>query len=698
MINAADTYGSLVFNDSAMKKYLPEETYIALKATISEGRDMDPGTAEVVAQAMKTWAIGLGATHYTHWFQPLTGATAEKHSSFLSPDGNGGAIMDFSGSELIKGEPDASSFPSGGLRATFEARGYTAWDPTSYAFIKEDTLCIPTAFCSYSGEALDKKTPLLKSMEALSDQAIRILKLFGHKDVKRVIPSVGLEQEYFLIDLDLFNKRPDLKLCGRTLFGAPSPKGQELDDHYFGAIKPRVKEFMKAVDQRLWRFGIPAKMEHNEVAPAQHELVSVHTTANVSVDQNQLMMEEMKKVATSMGLACLLHEKPFAGLNGSGKHNNWSLQTDTGINLLESGDSPSENAQFLLFLSAVIRAVDKYQGLLRLSVSSAGNDCRLGGAEAPPSVISIFLGEELVSILDSVAKGIKTRDSAKQKMIINVHVIPDFPKDSTDRNRTSPMAFTGNKFEFRMLGSSFNAAGPNIVLNSAVAEVLSDFADQLENAEDFDRTLNEIVGRTYTKHKKIIFNGNNYDKVWHEEAEKRGLVNYPSTVEATDSLRESRSVKMLDRFGVLGSRELESRREVILEGYCKTVTMEARTLLEMVRKNILPDSEKALLQLSYVQKEYMKTGVEPNRFDSYRLEEIKDFDRHIGNLRKGISDLENAISQSIGLEDLKQRAQCCRTEILSAMEALRRDCDWLEERCPSELWTLPTYRDLLFSV
>ena len=698
MTNAADTYGSLVFNDSAMKKYLPEETYNALKATISEGREMDPQTAEVVAQAMKTWATSLGATHYTHWFQPLTGATAEKHSSFLTPDGNGGAIMDFSGSELIKGEPDASSFPSGGLRATFEARGYTAWDPTSFAFIKEDTLYIPTAFCSYSGEALDKKTPLLKSMEALSDQALRILKLFGHEDVKRVIPSVGLEQEYFLIDLELFNKRPDLKICGRTLFGAPSPKGQELDDHYFGAIKPRVKEFMKAVDQRLWRFGIPAKMEHNEAAPAQHELVSVHTTANVSVDQNQLMMEEMKKVATSMGLACLLHEKPFAGLNGSGKHNNWSLQTDTGINLLESGDSPSENAQFLLFLSAVIRAVDKYQGLLRLSASSAGNDCRLGGLEAPPSVISIFLGEELVSILDSVAKGIKKSDNAKERMIINVHVIPDFPKDSTDRNRTSPMAFTGNKFEFRMLGSSFNAAGPNIVLNSAVAEVLSDFADQLENAEDFDRTLNEIVGRTYTKHKKIIFNGNNYDKVWHEEAEKRGLVNYPSTVEATDSLRESRNIKMLDRYGVLGTRELESRREVILEGYCKTVTMEARTLLEMVRRNVLPDSEKYLHALSLVQRDYEATGSPANRFDSYRIDEIRDFDKHTGNLRKGIEDLENAVSDSLGCTDLKERALCCKNEVLSAMDAIRHDCDWLESRCPSEMWSLPTYMDLLFGV
>jgi glutamine synthetase len=606
--------------------------------------------------------------------------------------------MDFSGSELIKGEPDASSFPSGGLRATFEARGYTAWDPTSFAFIKEDTLYIPTAFCSYSGEALDKKTPLLKSMEALSDQALRILKLFGHEDVKRVIPSVGLEQEYFLIDLELFNKRPDLKICGRTLFGAPSPKGQELDDHYFGAIKPRVKEFMKAVDQRLWRFGIPAKMEHNEAAPAQHELVSVHTTANVSVDQNQLMMEEMKKVATSMGLACLLHEKPFAGLNGSGKHNNWSLQTDTGINLLESGDSPSENAQFLLFLSAVIRAVDKYQGLLRLSASSAGNDCRLGGLEAPPSVISIFLGEELVSILDSVAKGIKKSDNAKERMIINVHVIPDFPKDSTDRNRTSPMAFTGNKFEFRMLGSSFNAAGPNIVLNSAVAEVLSDFADQLENAEDFDRTLNEIVGRTYTKHKKIIFNGNNYDKVWHEEAEKRGLVNYPSTVEATDSLRESRNIKMLDRYGVLGTRELESRREVILEGYCKTVTMEARTLLEMVRRNVLPDSEKYLHALSLVQRDYEATGSPANRFDSYRIDEIRDFDKHTGNLRKGIEDLENAVSDSLSYTDLKERALCCKNEVLSAMDAIRHDCDWLESRCPSEMWSLPTYMDLLFSV
>ena len=701
--NCAETFGSLVFNDAAMKKYLPEDTYNALRSSVSEGRDMDLHTANTVAEGMKEWALEQGATHFTHWFQPLTGATAEKHSAFLSPDANGRAIMEFSGKELIKGEPDASSFPSGGLRATFEARGYTAWDTTSYAFIKEGTLCIPTAFCSYSGDALDKKTPLLKSMEALNEQALRILRLFGVTDVKKVFPSVGLEQEYFLVDKDLFLRRPDLKICGRTLIGAAPSKGQELDDHYFGAIRPRVLKFMKKLDEHLWKLGIPAKMEHNEAAPAQHELVSVHATANISVDQNQLMMEEMKNIADSMNLACLLHEKPFAGVNGSGKHNNWSLQTDTGVNLLEPGDSPAENAQFLLFLTAVIRATDKYQRLLRLSAASASNDCRLGGEEAPPSIISIFLGSELTSVMDLIAKGVRAKAAEKQAMDLSVHAIPSFPKDSTDRNRTSPMAFTGNKFEFRMPGSSFNAAGPNIVLNAAVAEVLSDFADTLEAAgcgseKEFETEVLKLVGRSYTKHRKIIFNGNNYDEKWVQEAEGRGLANLRTTYEAAQVITEPKFVKMMARFGVLGETELECRRDVILDGYCKTITIEARTLLDMVLKHVVPDSEKYLKTLMETQIAFENLGF-PESASSGRMDTINMTNGRIENLRVSAAALSESLGLAAGMAaDRSRHAEFCGTVLRSRMAAIRVDCDWLETNCPADIWSLPTYQDLLFSV
>ena len=701
--NCAETFGSLVFNDAAMKKYLPEDAYNALRSSVSEGRDMDLHTANTVAEGMKEWALEQGATHFTHWFQPLTGATAEKHSAFLSPDANGRAIMEFSGKELIKGEPDASSFPSGGLRATFEARGYTAWDTTSYAFIKEGTLCIPTAFCSYSGDALDKKTPLLKSMEALNEQALRILRLFGVTDVKKVFPSVGLEQEYFLVDKELFLRRPDLKICGRTLIGAAPSKGQELDDHYFGAIRPRVLKFMKKLDEHLWKLGIPAKMEHNEAAPAQHELVSVHATANISVDQNQLMMEEMKNIADSMNLACLLHEKPFAGVNGSGKHNNWSLQTDTGVNLLEPGDSPAENAQFLLFLTAVIRATDKYQRLLRLSAASASNDCHLGGEEAPPSIISIFLGSELTSVMDLIAKGVRAKAAEKQAMDLSVHAIPSFPKDSTDRNRTSPMAFTGNKFEFRMPGSSFNAAGPNIVLNAAVAEVLSDFADTLEAAgcrseKEFETEVLKLVGRSYTKHRKIIFNGNNYDEKWVQEAEGRGLANLRTTYEAAQVITEPKFVKMMSRFGVLGETELECRRDVILDGYCKTITIEARTLLDMVLKHVVPDSEKYLKTLMEAQIAFENLGF-PESASSGRMDTINMTNGRIENLRVSAAALSESLGLAVSMSsDRSRHAEFCGTVLRSRMAAIRVDCDWLETNCPADIWSLPTYQDLLFSV
>ena len=593
MQTVSDYFGSLVFDDRVMRARLPEKVYKSLKKTIDEGVSLDNQVANAVAEAMRDWAVEHGATHFTHWFQPLTGITAEKHDSFISPSPDGGVIMEFSGKELIQGEPDASSFPSGGLRATFEARGYTAWDPTSYAFLKGKTLCIPTAFCSYGGEALDKKTPLLRSMQAINKQALRVLKLFGNEDVKCVKTSVGPEQEYFLVDREMFDKRKDLVFCGRTLFGAKPPKGQELDDHYFGSIKPRVAAFMEDLNEELWKLGILAKTEHNEVAPAQHELAPIYTTTNIATDHNQLTMEIMQKVALRHGLVCLLHEKPFAGVNGSGKHNNWSLATDTGVNLLTPGETPYENAQFLLFLCAVIQAVDDYQDLLRLSVATAGNDHRLGANEAPPAVVSIFLGDELTAILDAIEADSPYNAAEKTVMKLGVHVLPKFIRDTTDRNRTSPFAFTGNKFEFRMLGSSNSIACTNIMLNGAVAQSLKLFADELEKADDFEGALHDLIRRTIHEHKRIIFNGNGYDDAWIKEAtEKRGLLNLRTTPDAMPTILEEKNVSMLTGLKIFTKAEIESRYEIMMENYVKTVSIEAQTMLDMTRREILPAVER----------------------------------------------------------------------------------------------------------
>ena len=588
MSTVTEIFGSMVFNDHVMKERLPKETYKAMQKTIRDGRRLDINVATVVANAMKDWAIEKGATHFTHWFQPMTGVTAEKHDSFISPAGDGRVIMEFSGKELVRGEPDASSFPSGGLRATFEARGYTAWDPTSYAFIKDKTLCIPTAFCSYGGEALDKKTPLLRSMEAISRQAVRVLRLFGNEDVTSVKTTVGSEQEYFLIEKELFDRRPDLVYTGRTLFGAKPPKGQELDDHYFGSIKPKVAEYMADLDEELWKLGIYSKTEHNEVAPAQHELAPIFSTTNIATDHNQLTMEIMQKVAKRHGLACLLHEKPFAGVNGSGKHNNWSISTNTGVNLLEPGDTPHENAQFLLFLVAVIKAVDDYQELLRVSVATAGNDHRLGANEAPPAVVSMFVGEELEGILEAIEKDEPYDTKEKDVMKVGVHVLPRFAKDTTDRNRTSPFAFTGNKFEFRMPGSALSISGPNVVLNTAVAEELRQFADELEEAADFNSALHELIKKTIREHKRIIFNGNGYDDEWLEEAARRGLANLRTTPDALPAFISEKSVSLFQTHKVFTKEEIEARYEILLENYCKVLSIEANTMLDMARREILP--------------------------------------------------------------------------------------------------------------
>ncbi|NCC48345.1 MAG: glutamine synthetase type III [Clostridia bacterium] len=585
MKDIPNLFGSMVFNDTVMQARLPNNIYRALKKTMAQGTHLELDIANVVANAMKDWAVEKGATHFTHWFQPMTGITAEKHDSFIAPARDGRIIMEFSGKELVRGEPDASSFPSGGLRATFEARGYTVWDITSYAFIKDQTLCIPTAFCSYSGEALDKKTPLLRSMEALDRQALRILKIFGHTETQRVMTTVGPEQEYFLIDRAIFNQRPDLIYTGRTLFGARPPKGQELDDHYFGCLKPRVSAFMHELEEELWRVGVLAKTKHNEVAPGQHELAPVFTTTNIATDHNQLTMELMKSIANRHGLACLLHEKPFAGVNGSGKHNNWSLSTDDGLNLLEPGETPYENAQFLLFLTAVIKAVDEYQDLLRVSVASAGNDHRLGANEAPPAIVSMFLGDELTEILEALESGNSYLNKEKHQMEIGVTVLPHFPKDTTDRNRTSPFAFTGNKFEFRMLGSAFSISGPNIVLNTAVADVLSGFADVLEQADDFTAALADLIRQTISEHKRIIFNGNNYAHEWLEEAERRGLSNLKTTVDALPAFISRKSMDLFTRHHVFTPSEISSRYEILLENYCKQIHIEALTMIDIVKKD-----------------------------------------------------------------------------------------------------------------
>ncbi len=693
----SEYFGSLVFDDRVMKANLSAEVYQSLKKTIDEGAKLDIGVANAVAGAMKDWAVAHGATHYTHWFQPLTGITAEKHDSFISPSPDGGVILEFSGKELIKGEPDASSFPSGGLRATFEARGYTAWDPTSYAFIKGKTLCIPTAFCSYGGEALDKKTPLLRSMEALNKQALRILRLFGNDTVKCVRTSVGPEQEYFLVPREMYEKRPDLRFTGRTLFGARSPKGQEMDDHYFGVIKPRVAAYMEELNEELWKLGILAKTEHNEVAPAQHELAPIYTTTNIATDHNQLTMEVMQKVAARHGLVCLLHEKPFAGVNGSGKHNNWSMATDAGVNLLSPGETPYENAQFLLFLCAVIKAVDDYQDLLRLSVATAGNDHRLGANEAPPAVISIFLGDELTAVLEALESGRPYSGAEKTQMKLGVDVLPRFNRDATDRNRTSPFAFTGNKFEFRMLGSSNSIACANIMLNSAVAESLKIYADRLEAAENFETALQEMIRKTIQDHKRIIFNGNGYDEAWIREAtEQRGLLNYRTTPDCMPHLLDRKNVEMLTSHGVFSEAELKSRCEIMLDNYCKTVVIEANTMVDMAKTEIAPAVEAYVLDLAKTVA--AKRALDLNIACVYEQDLIRKLASLTDCIAVKAAALENAVTALHAAEDVTAEACAIRDTVLVKMSELRMVCDEAETLTAKKYWPYPTYGDLLFGV
>ena len=697
MSTVSDYFGSLVFDDRMMKAMLSADVYQSLKKTIDEGASLNNDVANAVAAAMKDWAVERGATHFTHWFQPLTGITAEKHDSFITPASDGRVIMEFSGKELIKGEPDASSFPSGGLRATFEARGYTAWDPTSYAFIKDKTLCIPTAFCSYGGEALDKKTPLLRSMQALNKQALRILRLFGNTDVKCVRTSVGPEQEYFLVDKALYEQRKDLVFCGRTLFGAKAPKGQEMDDHYFGVIKPRVAAYMADLNEELWKLGILAKTEHNEVAPSQHELAPIYTTTNIATDHNQLTMEIMQKVAAKHGLVCLLHEKPFAGVNGSGKHNNWSLATDTGVNLLTPGETPYENAQFLLFLCAVIKAVDDYQDLLRLSVATAGNDHRLGANEAPPAVVSMFLGDELTAVLDAIENDAPYSGSEKTTMKLGVHVLPKFTRDTTDRNRTSPFAFTGNKFEFRMLGSSNSIACANIMLNAAVAESLKIYADRLENADNFEIALHKMIKKTIKDHKKIIFNGNGYDDAWIKEAtEKRGLLNLRTTPDAMPAMLSEKNMKMLTSHKIFSPAELHSRYEILLENYSKTVNIEALTMVDMAKKEILPAVEKYTKSLAdtLAAKKAAVAGL-PCKYETATVTKLSELSDSIAD---ATDDLEAEIEKFQAIEDVTEAANDIRDVILGKMDSLRAVCDEAETITAKEFWPFPTYSDLLFSV
>ena len=697
MNTVTELFGSNVFGDSVMRERLPKGIYTAMQKTIKDGKTLDLDVATVVANAMKDWAIEKGATHFTHWFQPMTGVTAEKHDSFISPTNDGKVIMEFSGKELVRGEPDASSFPSGGLRATFEARGYTAWDPTSYAFIKDKTLCIPTAFCSYGGEALDKKTPLLRSMQAINTQAMRVLKLFGNEDVTSVKTTVGPEQEYFLIDKELYDQRRDLIYTGRTLFGARPPKGQELEDHYFGCIKPRVQDFMAELDCELWKLGILAKTEHNEVAPGQHELAPIFSTTNIAVDHNQLTMEIMQKVAKRHGLVCLLHEKPFAGVNGSGKHNNWSLSTNTGVNLLEPGETPYENAQFLLFLCAVIKAVDDYQELLRLSVATAANDHRLGANEAPPAVISVFLGDELTEILNAIDTGSAYDGKVKEQMKIGVDVLPYFPKDTTDRNRTSPFAFTGNKFEFRMPGSSLSISGPNFVTNTAVAEILKQFADELEGAEDFTSALNSLIKKTIGAHKRVIFNGNGYDDAWIEEALKRGLPNLKTTPECLPYFLTEKSIKLFTDHKVLTGTEIHSRYEIVLENYCKIINIEALTMLDMAKKDILPAVSaysKTLADTATSKKAFLAAA------DScvYEIETLKALSRAAASMYIKTTELEKAVIGAKELSDVTELSNYYKDKIIPAMSELRISADELETMTAKEYWPFPTYGQLLFGV
>ena len=695
MKDIPNLFGSMVFNEAIMRARLPKDVYKTLKKTMSRGTHLEREVADVVANAMKEWAVEKGATHFTHWFHPMTGITAEKHDSFISPSGDGRIIMEFSGKELVRGESDASSFPSGGLRATFEARGYTVWDITSYAFIKDGTLCIPTAFCSYSGEALDKKTPLLRSMEALDKQALRILRLFGNASARRVVTMAGPEQEYFLIDKGMYLKRPDLVYTGRTLFGARPPKGQELDDHYFGAIKPRVSAFMKELEEELWKLGVYAKTKHNEVAPGQHEFAPIFTTTNIATDHNQITMELMKSIANKHGMACLLHEKPFAGVNGSGKHNNWSIYTDTGINLLEPGETPYENAQFLLFMVAVIKAVDVYQDLLRVSVASAGNDHRLGAHEAPPAIVSMFLGDELTEIFEALESGVDYHGKEKHPMEIGVTVLPHFPKDTTDRNRTSPFAFTGNKFEFRMLGSTFSIAGSNIVLNTVVAEVLRQFADVLEKSDDFTGDLASIVRKTFHEHKRIIFNGNNYSEEWVTEAERRGLSNLKTTVDALPAFVSPKSVELFTTHHVFTGHEIHSRYEILMEGYCKTLHIEAFTMVDMVKGLIAPACIDYQNDLAKLLERKKACGEYDVSLEGYLLEQIAKLS---ACMLKKLTSLEEMLLKSREEQELIAHASFYRDRIFAAMSELRLIVDELETLVAKKHWPLPSYADLLYSV
>ena len=695
MEKVTEYFGTMVFDDRIMKATLSEKVYKSLKRTIDRGTPLDISVANAVAAAMKDWAIEKGATHYTHWFQPMTGVTAEKHDSFISPAPDGRVIMEFSGKELVKGEPDASSFPSGGLRATFEARGYTAWDPTSYAFIKDGTLYIPTAFCSYTGEALDKKVPLLRSMEALNRQALHILKLFGNTSVKSVKTSVGPEQEYFLVDRELWKQRKDLIMTGRTLFGAMPPKGQEMEDHYFGSIKPRVAEYMADLDKELWKLGILAKTKHNEVAPAQHELAPIYDTTNIAADHNQLTMEVMQKVAQRHGLVCLLHEKPFAGVNGSGKHNNWSISTDQGVNLLSPGETPYENAQFLLFLAAVIKAVDDYQDLLRLSVATAGNDHRLGANEAPPAVISIFLGDELTAVLEAIENDTPYGGYEKEKMQLGVDVLPKFSKDTTDRNRTSPFAFTGNKFEFRMLGSSNSISCANIHLNAAVAEVLRQFADTLEKAGDFESALHDLIRETIKAHKRIIFNGNGYDDAWIQEAEKRGLLNLKTTADAMPKICDKKNVDMLTSHGIFTEAEIFSRRDIMLENYIKTVNIEAQTMIDMARKEIIPAVAKFAADTASAVSVKSSVASVACKYEKKLITQLSDL---VDEMDDATSVLEGAVAELKQIQVIVDASEFIRDKVLPAMEALRAAADKAEPMTSAEYWPFPTYDKLLFGV
>ena len=695
MDKVSELFGSNVFNDSVMKERLPNDVYAILKSTMKEGKTIDSSIADTVAAAMKDWAIEKGATHFTHWFQPLTGITAEKHDSFISPTDDGHIIMEFSGKELIKGEPDASSFPSGGLRATFEARGYTAWDPSSYAFVKDETLCIPTAFCSYYGEALDQKTPLLRSMEAINKQALRIIKLFGHTDVKRVNVTVGPEQEYFLVDKAMYDKRPDLIFCGRTLIGAMPPKGQEMDDHYFGVLKPRVASFMRELDRELWKLGVLAKTEHNEAAPAQHELAPIFTTTNIAADHNQLTMEMMKKTALRHGLVCLLHEKPYDGVNGSGKHNNWSLSTDTGINFLKPGKEPDKNPLFLLTLAAVIKAVDEHQELLRISVATAGNDHRLGANEAPPAIISIFLGEELTGLLESIENGVHHDNAERVKMNMGADIIPSIRKDNTDRNRTSPFAFTGNKFEFRMLGSASSISDTNVMLNTMVAEVFSQFADRLEKAEDFNGEINSIIKETMDNHKRIIFNGDGYSEEWQLEAERRGLLNLRSTVDALPLLKSEKNIEMFERHKVLSRTEINSRVDIILENYSKVIHIEALTLIDMMNREVVPaiTAYTDLLCTAVLNKNSL--GGVNSTVERELIARLSAANKEIYTLT---GELKMAVASAERTADMLDRATLYHGKILKLMGDIRKYADSAESVVPSDYWPYPSYGDLLFNI